>query len=881
MERIFGNFKNYWKLKNPRKLKNPGKLKNFLIFGLIFSSVTFWIFSGWPQIWQKPSLPPKIKITQAAPITVTVVPSDIASGDTTGEALSEITGDDSTVNPDTLSKIEAGDNTYSVDKSDVMYINMFDTSSIPPEAAITAVVLHLQYGAEDGYNGTNYVRYDNGGGLTNTTIQPSDITGWSADLTYDLYADGVDTWNDITNLDIEFTNNIPTAPKCIHFDYLWLEVTYTLTTFEQSAYRWFANLDSLDVGTPLVTQDTAATLTSSGQAFRLRLLLHIGAVDLAIRGETFKLQFAERSGTCDTAFSGETYTDVTTTTLIAYNHNSSIAWNLPISSYDNVSFDVSSEDTDPRGFAFKPDGTKMYIMGYGTDHVYQYSLSTPWDITTASYDNASTSVASEDSWATGLVFKPDGTKMYINGYDTDHVYQYSLSTPWDITTASYDNISLNVTTEDSSPEGITFKPDGTKMYLVGNNNNRIFQYSLSTAWDLSTASYDNISSGDLSGQNDTPYDVAFKPDGAKMYMLGIYLESRVYQYSLGDGSALTPNADGPTHGTDTIVNQTYEELNNFTNSVAAISVDQDGKWDFALKDNGAPANTSYCFRVVKSDGSLLDTYTVIPEITTAAANPPVVEAVDLTPDPIILTENTTTTVTCAATISDADGGNTITSATATVYRSGVGYNCSANDNNCYPNITPSATSTSGNYFYATFTVDLWFHAEPTDEGVYATAQGWNTQTWQCYVIAEDNQGATATGTDSTPPDLNTLLALTVTPTIDYGTLAAGATSSASEITTVTTTGNVPIDVELSGTDMTSTSTTSTIPVAQQECALSSVDYGSGTDLSGTPTTLELASTKPTVHPSNQSDDIYWRIGIPDDQDFATYTGTTTVSAIAD
>jgi hypothetical protein len=86
-----------------------------------------------------------------------------------------------------------------------------------------------------------------------------------------------------------------------------------------------------------------------------------------------------------------------------------------------------------------------------------------------------------------------------------------------------------------------------------------------------------------------------------------------------DGSALTANTNDPIHGADTAVNQTYEELNPFTNSIAAINSGQDGKWDFALKDNGAPASTTYCFRVVKADGTVLETYNVIPEITTAAA----------------------------------------------------------------------------------------------------------------------------------------------------------------------------------------------------------------------------------------------------------------------
>lgn len=182
-------------------------------------------------------------------------------------------------------------------------------------------------------------------------------------------------------------------------------------TFNQSAYRLFNNTDSTDVGSALAAQDTAATLGSTGAAFRLRMLLHIGANQLAASGQTFKLQFAQQSGTCDTAFVGETYSDVTAATVIAYNDNATPA----------------------------------------------------------------------------------------------------------------------------------------------------------------------------------------------------------------DGATLTANASDPTHGADTIVDQTYEELNNFTNSVAAIPSGQDGKWDFSLKDNGATANTTYCLRVVKSDGSLLDTYTVIPQITTAAS----------------------------------------------------------------------------------------------------------------------------------------------------------------------------------------------------------------------------------------------------------------------
>ena len=191
-------------------------------------------------------------------------------------------------------------------------------------------------------------------------------------------------------------------------------------TFQQAAYKFFENNDGASVGAALAAQDTEAQLSSTGQAFRLRMLVHAALNKVIQSYQNFKLQFAEKSGTCDTSFSGESYSDVTTSSVIAFN------------------------------------------------------------------DNA------------------------------------------------------------------------------------------------------------------TP----------------------------GDGDALTATTTDPTHGGDTIVDQSYEESNNFLNATAAIPDGQDGKWDFALKDNGATASTTYCLRVVKSDGNTLDTYSVIPAITTASAGTLSVDIVD-------------------------------------------------------------------------------------------------------------------------------------------------------------------------------------------------------------------------------------------------------------
>lgn len=85
---------------------------------------------------------------------------------------------------------------------------------------------------------------------------------------------------------------------------------------------------------------------------------------------------------------------------------------------------------------------------------------------------------------------------------------------------------------------------------------------------------------------------------------------------VNDGDALTSNANDPSHSSDTIRNQNVEEANNFSNTRSTIAIGEDGKWDFALVDNGAPGGTTYCFKAVESGGSDFGAYTHYPQITT-------------------------------------------------------------------------------------------------------------------------------------------------------------------------------------------------------------------------------------------------------------------------
>jgi sugar lactone lactonase YvrE len=63
----------------------------------------------------------------------------------------------------------------------------------------------------------------------------------------------------------------------------------------------------------------------------------------------------------------------------------------------------------------------MVIVGTTNDTAYKYTLSTAWDISTASYDSESYFVNKQTS---GVAFGKDGTKMYVTDMDADSIWEY-------------------------------------------------------------------------------------------------------------------------------------------------------------------------------------------------------------------------------------------------------------------------------------------------------------------------------------------------------------------------------------------------------------------------------------------------------------------------
>jgi sugar lactone lactonase YvrE len=184
------------------------------------------------------------------------------------------------------------------------------------------------------------------------------------------------------------------------------------------------------------------------------------------------------------------------------------------------------------GLKFKSDGTSMYVCDYHNAHVVQYDLSRAWDIDTALPAGKAFAFVQNSPFATlDIAFGSNGTKLYAIQDYTNLVYQYTLGTAWDISTTTYDNLTLDVSASGSEDypgaAGIDLSPDGTKLYTVGNRNQTIRQFTLSTPWSLSGASTTPAATYSIGAIEGTPRCMFVKSTGDQYFIGG---QVRIHEF---------------------------------------------------------------------------------------------------------------------------------------------------------------------------------------------------------------------------------------------------------------------------------------------------------------------------------------------------------------
>jgi len=198
-------------------------------------------------------------------------------------------------------------------------------------------------------------------------------------------------------------------------------------------------------------------------------------------------------------------------------------------------FDVSNEDSKPLGLAFNNDGTKMFVTGHTDDELNEYTLSTGFDVSTATFVDG---IAIDDGTPWGIAFNKDGTKMFVMANTNTNVNEYTLSTGFDVSTASFVD-AFDVSDEESNPTGLTFNRNGTRLFVIGKGDNGIHEYTLSTGFDVSTATF--VASLSVNSQDGNASDIAFNDDGTKMFFVG-HSDDDVNEYTLSCAFKVTSSS---------------------------------------------------------------------------------------------------------------------------------------------------------------------------------------------------------------------------------------------------------------------------------------------------------------------------------------------------
>ena len=101
------------------------------------------------------------------------------------------------------------------------------------------------------------------------------------------------------------------------------------------------------------------------------------------------------------------------------------------SSASSATLSISSNTTYPRSLAFSDNGKKLFVGDTSNEKIYQYNLTTAWDISSGvSYDGGITLTTTIDPF--GIVFTDGGTKMLILDEAGETVDVHSLKSPFNL-----------------------------------------------------------------------------------------------------------------------------------------------------------------------------------------------------------------------------------------------------------------------------------------------------------------------------------------------------------------------------------------------------------------------------------------------------------------
>ena len=206
-------------------------------------------------------------------------------------------------------------------------------------------------------------------------------------------------------------------------------------------------------------------------------------------------------------------------------------WTLDDAREDGIVFSAQAQNTEQNDIIFSVSGSSMYLVGADVVNgveVNQYNLSTPFDPSTAAFSQA-VSVSAQARDPEGVDFRTNGLKMFVLSTDSEpgEVVEYSLSSAWSVSTASFVQ-SFSLPSQTTNRDGLVLGNNGKTMFVCGTDGATkkfVHEFNLTSAWDISTANFKQefVLAGPAS------QGIAANNDGTKLFYL---FNNNVRQLSL-------------------------------------------------------------------------------------------------------------------------------------------------------------------------------------------------------------------------------------------------------------------------------------------------------------------------------------------------------------
>ena len=237
----------------------------------------------------------------------------------------------------------------------------------------------------------------------------------------------------------------------------------------------------------------------------------------------------------------------------------SVAYDLTSTVTLLETFDIAGYTGVPQDVAFNANGTEVFVVDQ-TGNLYSWTLASAYDVSNPT-DNHDIDLGGN---LRALKFNTNGSKMFVLNETNDSVVQYTLSTAYDPSTRSSTTVSYVSTVVTEHHQGLAFSSDGTKMYLVrgqpDGSANFIAEYNLSIGYNLSsTITHVGTYEVNAHANEEAISGLTFKPDGSKMFHTD-YTLNVVQEYTLDCGYGLIQCINPTNNDDDVAVSYTHLTL---------------------------------------------------------------------------------------------------------------------------------------------------------------------------------------------------------------------------------------------------------------------------------------------------------------------------------